>query len=98
MCVYVSLFTTTLPTNSRNDLIKVFKSEHNNWWRWLPVWMKTARSFSPLNKQGIQLTDTMDEDQVMTDASDAFKSFPSGSLGKGKLVEPNNASDDTLPW
>jgi len=40
----------------------------------------------------------MDEDQVMTDASDAFESFPSGSLAKGKIVESPNSADDTLPW
>ncbi|KAF9354063.1 hypothetical protein BGX34_011238 [Mortierella sp. NVP85] len=40
----------------------------------------------------------MDEDQVMTDASDAFESFSSGSLAKGKIVESPNSADDTLPW
>ncbi|KAF9396522.1 Subunit of heteropentameric Replication factor C (RF-C) [Mortierella sp. AD011] len=40
----------------------------------------------------------MDEDQVMTDATDAFSSFPPNSKSNGKFVEHNNAADDTLPW
>ncbi|KAF9109682.1 Subunit of heteropentameric Replication factor C (RF-C) [Mortierella sp. AM989] len=40
----------------------------------------------------------MDEDQVMTDAADAFSSFPPNSKSNGKFVEHNNATDDTLPW
>lgn len=38
----------------------------------------------------------MEEDQVMADAS-AFDAFNSKS-SKGKVVEHNNAADDTLPW
>jgi hypothetical protein len=38
----------------------------------------------------------MEEDQVMTDAS-AFDAFNAKS-SKGKVVEHNNATDDTLPW
>ncbi|KAF9922067.1 hypothetical protein FBU30_007841 [Linnemannia zychae] len=41
----------------------------------------------------------MDEDQVMTDATadaNAFDAFNAKS--KGKVVEHNNAADDTLPW
>ncbi|KAG0214308.1 hypothetical protein BGX28_002416 [Mortierella sp. GBA30] len=40
----------------------------------------------------------MDEDQHMTDASDAFDSLASNTKSKGKVVESNNANDDTLPW
>ncbi|KAF9289862.1 hypothetical protein BGZ68_008461 [Mortierella alpina] len=40
----------------------------------------------------------MDEDQHMADASDAFDSFTSNSKSKGKFVESNTATDDTLPW
>ncbi|KAF9106274.1 hypothetical protein BGX29_009923 [Mortierella sp. GBA35] len=39
----------------------------------------------------------MEEDLVMTDATDAFDTF-NAAKSKGKAVEHNNATDDTLPW